>query len=164
MGAFLSTSSDYSAKNAVEFCFRLKNELWKECLPRKELMPDCPLVQWDLAGTLLATGQVQNALAIYRRLLRKGPERIINNPCSESKRWAFSMLVDCFFCVGVCYQELRNSDKARVAFSEFLQLRSVWSDGVYSFEDAAKRLRALPSRNPSKEIRQATDSLPVFGG
>jgi tetratricopeptide (TPR) repeat protein len=133
----------------------------------KKLMPACPLVQWDLAGTLLATGQVQNALEIYEGLLRKGPTRLINNPCSEGKEWAVSLLVDCFFCIGLCYQELENIDKSRIAFNSFLQLRSAARDGVYSVEDAANRLRSLPRQSPSilaREIREAMDSLSVFAG
>jgi tetratricopeptide (TPR) repeat protein len=44
------------------------------------LAPHCPLVLWDYAGCLEMLDRTQEALAIYRRLLRRGINRLAHLP------------------------------------------------------------------------------------
>src|SRR5437660_10867347 len=51
-----------------------------------EIVPDCPLTLWHLAGTLDALGYAAGALRLYIWLLesRKTPAE---DPCWESREW-----------------------------------------------------------------------------
>ncbi len=52
------------------------------------LAPRCPLVLWDYAGTLDMLGRTSEALRIYRRLIRRGVERLAFGECGEGRAWA----------------------------------------------------------------------------
>src|SRR5687768_1235920 len=41
-----------------------------------ELAPNCPLVLWDYAGTLDMLGRNKEAIAIYRKLIKRGVDKI----------------------------------------------------------------------------------------
>ncbi len=111
------------------------------------LAPDCPLVLWDLAGPLFATGKVRAAWQIYRGLLNKGPEKIAKGPCGEGLSWANSLMVDCIFSIGLCLQRMGKTDQAALFFGKFLELRAMWDGGIYGFEDALDALGKFEKAN-----------------
>jgi tetratricopeptide (TPR) repeat protein len=130
----------------------------------KKIMPQCPLVQWDLAGTLYATGNICGALAIYQALLKKGPRKIAKNPCAEGYPWAMSLIVDCVFRIGLCLEGMGENKAALAFFQKFLELRAIWHGGIYDFQDAAQRIVELSGSSDklfNQEIKAANDLLPV---
>ena len=48
--------------------------------------PDCPLVLWDLACALNATGQIKESLDIFRKLFDKGAYSIAADKHGEGFR------------------------------------------------------------------------------
>src|SRR5688572_12479346 len=52
----------------------------------KDMVPDCPLTLWNLAGALDALGRPDDALEIYTGLLQS-KKTAREDPCWESKAW-----------------------------------------------------------------------------
>ena len=62
-----------------------------------ELAPHCPLVLWDYAGTLDMLEYDEEAVQVYRKLIRRGDNRIAYGECGEGIRKArstWSMIAD----------------------------------------------------------------------
>ena len=69
----------------------------------RELNPRCPYVLWNYAGTLDMVGRKQEAIRIFKSLLRRGIQNIAHGECGEGVRWAESLLNDCRFRVADSY-------------------------------------------------------------
>jgi tetratricopeptide (TPR) repeat protein len=107
-----------------------------------QLVPDCPLTLWNLAGTLDALGKHNDAAEIYTCLL-KSNKSAKEDPCWESKEWAASLKVDCVYRLGVCFQGLRKKPVAEQCFREYVELLLRGFDGSYPIEDAMRLIRNL---------------------
>jgi tetratricopeptide (TPR) repeat protein len=114
----------------------------------QRLAPECPLVLWDLAGALDATGDLAGALEIYRKLIRRGPVAVGNDECGEGLAWAIALLVDCVYRIGLCLEHLGNIPEALLFYHNFLELRSEWKEGIYSADDAERRVARLTAHKP----------------
>jgi tetratricopeptide (TPR) repeat protein len=115
------------------------------------LMPKCPLVLWDYAGTLDALGKSRQALKIYGKLIEQGPHCVgEENPCGEGLEWALSLLADCVFRAGACWERLDKRDKAVLWYEAFLKLRTQWSGGIHTPDDALQRIEKLSKDNPRR--------------
>ncbi|MCI0379365.1 MAG: tetratricopeptide repeat protein, partial [Gemmataceae bacterium] len=71
-----------------------------------KIKPDCPLVLWDLAGTLDALGKHQEAIDTYMKIFDKPTQELVDGPCGEGFDWAHALLTDCVFRLGVCFERL----------------------------------------------------------
>ena len=114
-----------------------------------DIEPECPLVLWDLAGTLAAVHKPEEAMDYYMAILNKGLEKIANDPCGEGKEWAVSLLVDCFFRMGDCCQQMGHEDAINF-YLAYLDLRILWEKSLYTVEDAVKQIRKLWHPSPAK--------------
>lgn len=124
-----------------------------------QLAPTCPLVQWDLAGSLFSLDMTKDALAIYHSLLKRGLS-IGKPPHGEGLDWAKSLLVDCVFRIAVCHQHLGQKAKALLFLKKFMELRAVWKGGIHGFEDAEKRIMEISKPNSrflAEEIKKASE-------
>lgn len=52
---------------------------------------------WGYAESLEMLGRESEALTAYRRLLRRGEERIAFGDCGEGLQWARSLIADCYY-------------------------------------------------------------------
>jgi tetratricopeptide (TPR) repeat protein len=115
------------------------------------LQPSCPLALWDYAGTLSAVGRPREALKVYNRLIKKGPRAIGDmKPCGEGTEWALSLLTDCIYRSGVCWEQLGKTDRALRWYHAFIQLRTEWTGGIHTAEDARRRIERLSRNNPRR--------------
>lgn len=73
-----------------------------------KLAPKCPLVLWDHACMLDMVGKHKKAIMIWKKLLRRGVNRIAYDECGEGIRWSRSMLNDCRYSIGVSYRKMGN--------------------------------------------------------
>jgi tetratricopeptide (TPR) repeat protein len=107
-----------------------------------EIVPDCPLTLWNLAGTLDALGKPRDALAIYIWLLQinRSPE---DDPCWESKDWTDALKADCIYRIGVCFRHLGKKNKAEECFRQYLNLLSIGMEGSYSLEDVKTQVQDI---------------------
>jgi len=63
--------------------------------------------------------------------------------CWEGVEWTFSLLTDCYYRIGVCYQDMNDQDSAITFFKMFIGLRTRWTGGIYTVGDALVRLEAI---------------------
>jgi hypothetical protein len=106
----------------------------------KKLAPDCPLVLWDLAKALDMTDDTVAAIAMYRRLLRRGVDAIAHDECGEGTRWAASLLCDCLYRLGTCYLDLGKTRAAAWCFREHLLRRTLGARSIYALKEVKQRL------------------------
>ncbi len=125
-----------------------------------EIVADCPLTLWNLAGTLDALGKTESAIPIYTWLLRskKSPD---DDPCWESAEWRDALKTDCVYRLGVCFKHLKRWESAEHCFRQYLNLLLAGMSGTYSFDDAALSIREIhtnKNQKVGKEVRDAIDS------
>src|SRR5581483_5579402 len=76
-----------------------------------EIVADCPLTLWNLAGTLDAMGKPAAAIPIYSWLL-ESDRSPADDACWESREWTDALKTDCVYRLGVCLQHLGKKDAA----------------------------------------------------
>src|SRR5437764_10869288 len=64
------------------------------------LAPHCPVVLWDYAGALYAHGLAKEALAVWKRLLRRGVRSIAYGECGQGLVLARRLVNDCNYRIG----------------------------------------------------------------
>lgn len=109
----------------------------------ERLQPDCPLVQWELAGALHMLGKPGPALRIYRGLLQRGLKSVGHDECGEGEEWAISLLTDCLFRMGLCYQGQGKNAAALRAFRKHLELRGMGANSIYPVDEARQRIQKV---------------------
>jgi tetratricopeptide (TPR) repeat protein len=107
------------------------------------LAPNCPLVLWDLAGTLDALGQKRPAIEIYQRLLSRGVSNVANDECGEGEAWAESLLADCHYRIAGCYEDLGLWQEATAHYEQHSKALDAGVQSIYTREDTAARLDRL---------------------
>src|SRR5262245_1195750 len=134
---------------------------YKEALPSLlaslDLVPDCPLTLWNLAGTLDSLGKPKSALPIYSWLLASD-KSADDDPCWESQEWTDSLKTDCVYRIGVCFQRLGKWQSAEHCFRQYINLLLAGMNGTYPIEDAARSIRELQGKvktTNGKEVHAA---------
>jgi predicted Zn-dependent protease len=117
---------------------------WSEKAMR--LAPDCPLVLWDYAGALDMTGQEEAAIAIWRRLIERGAERIAADECGEGLRWAESLVNDSRYRAALSSYDIGKNDDALRLLREHLAHRRPGLPSLYSLREVRAREREMLKR------------------
>lgn len=120
-----------------------------------QIVPDCPLTLWHLAGTLDALGRSSDAVAIYLWLLTSKTSAD-QDPCWESVKWSDSLKTDCLFWLGISFEHMNRSDTAELCFRQYINLLLIGMTGSYPLEEAAKKVRRL---HGSDSPRQSQEGL-----
>jgi tetratricopeptide (TPR) repeat protein len=131
-----------------------------------DIVPDCPLTLWHLAGTLDALGYSSGALRLFTWLLRS-KRTAADDPCWESTAWTDALKTDCVFRIGVCFQHLNRKDKATFYFRRYIDLLLAGAAGSYPIEDALRRIRQLgPGKRKAVEgeLRKTAASATQVSG
>jgi tetratricopeptide (TPR) repeat protein len=117
-----------------------------------EIMPECPLALWHLAGARDALGDHQSAIRIYSRLLasKRTPAQ---DPCWESNEWTEALKTDCVYSLGFCFRQLGKKRKAERYYREYLNLLMAGAAGMYPAEDVIREIQELRSSNGSASMR-----------
>lgn len=133
-----------------------------------EIAPHCPLVLWDYAGTCAALGHAAEAIQKYHALIEMYPDGFNEDECGEDENWASSLVMDCFFRLAVCFQELKTFDMAICFFDDYINLRKKHKSlpSLYSIANARKRKTMIekqhavsPSNSILPEARRAHGML-----
>lgn len=111
-----------------------------------KLAPHCPLVLWDYAGALEQTGHEREAIRVWKRLLRRGIERIAHGPCGEGIRKAESLLNDCRYRIGKTYYFLDRPVLAWRYMHAHLTHRRRGLPSIYSRADVLWNLERIARR------------------
>ena len=111
-----------------------------------KLAPHCPLVLWNYAGALEQTGHEREAIRVWKRLLRRGIERIAHGPCGEGIRQAESLLNDCRYRIGKTYYFLDRPVLAWRYMHAHLTHRRRGLPSIYSRADVLWNLERIARR------------------
>jgi len=125
-----------------------------ECSKRAvELQPDCPLVLWDYAGTLLMNGRSEAALAIWTLLLEMDMEQVAYGECSEGMDWALQLINDVHYRVGSYHLWKGQEEQARISFDKYLHNRKHGVGSIYDKREVQERLGRLASANHNQSAK-----------
>ena len=146
---------------ATYFEQRRYRESLRPLLSALEVVPDCPLTLWNIAGALDALNKPELAIPIYAWLLgsTKFPD---DDPCWESEEWTSALKTDCVFRIGTCFQHMERWQSAEHCFRQYINLLLAGMNGTYPIEDAAQCIRELNGKakhTNGKEVRDAIASI-----
>ncbi len=110
------------------------------------LAPWCPLVLWDHAGDLDMLGRKREAIAIYRRLVKRGVRSIATGRCGEGLAWARGLVADCWYRLASSYRTLGRQRAATNAYRQHLRMRGPGCRSIYVAADARKQLRQIQEK------------------
>lgn len=107
------------------------------------IAPHCPLVLWDYAGSLDMLGREEEAIKIWKALLRRGVEKIAFDECGEGIRWAKSLLIDCLYRIGLSYARLGRKALAVKYIKKHIAQRKPGIPSIYSLKMVRKKLQQI---------------------
>jgi tetratricopeptide (TPR) repeat protein len=130
---------------------RRYGEALRILLDSLEILDDCPLTLWHLAGTLDALGRSREALRIYSWII-DSDRSADDDPCWESREWTDSLKTDGVFRLAVCLRHLGKKKAAEECYRRYLDLRTTGVDSIYSSEDAIREIALLhePTRSGAR--------------
>ena|SRR5206468_1587555 len=111
------------------------------------LAPWCPLVLWDHAGDLDMLGRKREAIAIYRRLVKRGERAIAAGRCGEGLAWARGVVADSWYRLARCYTDLGRRKLATEAYRQHVRMRGPGCRSIYPLGDVRRQLRRLQQRS-----------------
>jgi tetratricopeptide (TPR) repeat protein len=106
-----------------------------------ELAPNCPLVLWDYAGTLDMLGRNKEAIAIYRKLVKRGVDKLAYGECGEGLAWARGVVADCLYRIAKCYEGQGQPKKAISYYEQHLNQRGPGCRSIYPIDEVKKEMK-----------------------
>jgi len=134
------------------------SEALKPLVESWQIVPDCPLTLWNLAGTLIAIGKPELALSIYSWILGSS-KTSDDDACWESTDWTEALKTDCVYRLGTCLQRLGQSQQAAVCFRQYVELLLSESKGTYSIEDVSRQLHQVNGNGKPHRDRQIRGAI-----
>ena len=133
----------------------------KILLKSRDILPECPLTLWHLAGTLSALGYYKSAIRLFTWLLgcKKTPEE---DPCWESEEWTDNLKTDCVYSLGICYENTGRKRLAENCFRRYIDICLSGIEGSYPIESAKKHIKELSrtAKNAAdRQLQQTADWL-----
>lgn len=110
-----------------------------------EIKPECPLVQFHLAGSLFMVNRHEEALRVWGDLLDREVESIALDECGEGMDWALQLLNDCHYRMGRCYQFVGDNHKAQLSYLKYLHNRGHGVGSIYDQRTAEECLAKVSS-------------------
>ncbi|HVU87581.1 MAG TPA: tetratricopeptide repeat protein [Pirellulales bacterium] len=136
----------------------------KLLLASLEFKDDCPLTLWNLAGTLDALGQYDEAQRLFVWIL-KSKKQAADDPCWESAKWTATLKADALFRLGDTAMHQGDKKGAARFYQNYLKLLQAGIEGTYSVAEVPEEVRAkqsvvkpLPTRKTARK-KAATGSL-----
>jgi tetratricopeptide (TPR) repeat protein len=105
--------------------------------------PNCPLVLWDLAGSLAMVGNTHQAINIYKKLIVRGVRGLGQSQCGEGDQWARALISDCYFWLGLCHDDLKERATAIRYFRRYLVRRADGSGSLYDEAEAITEIERI---------------------
>ena len=106
-----------------------------------DIAPRCPLVLWDLAGTLDMLRRHRDAAAIYRRLIRRGVKSVAFGDCGEGLARARGLVADCWYRLARCQSKMgRRADAVR-CYERHVAMRGPGCHSIYPLRDVRREVR-----------------------
>lgn len=113
------------------------------------LAPKCPLVLWDYACSLDMVSRHQEAIALWKRLLRRGVKAVAYGEHGEGIRWSRSLLNDCRYRIALSYRKQGMLNISLRYLRRHIAERGQGTPSIYGLADAKRELaRLLTERRP----------------
>jgi len=103
-----------------------------------KISPKCPLVLWDYAGALDMLGKHEDAIKIWRKLIKKGVNKIAYSECGEGIRWARSLINDSKYRTAISYLKMGMLSNANKYLRDHLKHRAPGIPSIYRLSDVKK--------------------------
>ena len=114
------------------------------------LAPWDPLYRWYYAAALSMLGQTQEAIALYKSILKMGVNRVGFVATTEGIRWAKSLLNDCRYSIALCYKDMGNLSLARRYLRNHLNKRARGIPSLHKRKDVERRLQQLEKEKQNR--------------
>ena len=98
------------------------------------LAPRCHLALWERAGALQMLGRHREAIETYRRLTRRGVNRIAHGQCGEGLARARGLIADCHYRIASSLNALGARKAALKEFEHHLDMRGPGCRSIYPLE------------------------------
>ncbi|MFC1985900.1 tetratricopeptide repeat protein [Chloroflexota bacterium] len=132
------------AQLSETYCEERKYEKALEYIEQAlKIAPRCPLVLWDYATTLDMLDRNEDALKVYKGLIRRGVYRIAYGECGEGIRWARSLVNDCRYRLGLLYAGMGEFRLASKYIKTHIANRSRNCPSIYNVRDVKKKLAII---------------------
>ena len=102
--------------------------------------PKCPLVLWDLAGSLDMLGREKDAIKIYRSLVNRGVESLAYGTCGEGLVKARMLIADCMYRLFLCYRNIGEKKMSQTYLRKHLSLRARGWRSIYSLREVKRKV------------------------
>jgi len=114
-----------------------------------KLAPKCPLVLWDFAGTLDMLERNEDAINIYKSIIKKGARRVAYGEGGEGIRDARKLVNDCRYRVGLLYSDINKFNLALKYVKSHIANRGRNTPSIYNLRDVKRKLALLRvGKNP----------------
>jgi len=111
--------------------------------------PRCPLAMWEYGETLDRIGRHEEAAFLYKRLIRKGINRVAYGECGEGIRWARMIINDSYYVLGVIYAGKDEFTIAERYIKKYISNRKCKYESRFNLREVKKDLaQILQSKNP----------------
>jgi len=110
-----------------------------------KIKPRCPLVLWDLAGAYDMVGKEKEAIKNWKKIIKKGEERIAYNECGEGLVWARSLINDSLYRIGLSYNDLGKYSLAIYYIQKHIMNRKSIKS-IYNLRTVKKKLEMIKEK------------------
>ena len=104
------------------------------------IQPSCPLALWDHAGALSMLGRMNEAIQVYRRLIRRCVDSIAHGDCGEGSAQARGLVADCWYRMALCQKTSGSAVAARNSLNHHLALRGPGCRSIYPLQEVKREL------------------------
>ena len=119
--------------------YRMALQLYEKSF---QILSDCPLTIWNLAGALDMLGKSSQAAGYYRWII-DSKTRYEDDSCWESREWTESMKASSVYRLAGCEKDLGHKSKAIELYRSYIELLVNGVEGVYSFDDVKAKIQKL---------------------
>lgn len=109
------------------------------------LSPYDPLYLWYSANALDMLDEQTKAIGIYKKIIKMGFYNVGCIETGEGVRWAKSLINDCKYRIGLCYNDLNKKKFAIKWINEHLSNRQPGFPSVYDVKEVRRKVKEIES-------------------
>jgi tetratricopeptide (TPR) repeat protein len=108
-----------------------------------QIAPRCPLVLWDYAEVLDRLKRNEEAIQIYKKIIRRGISRTAYGECGEGLRWARSIINDSRYMLGLIYASMSKFQLAGNSLKKYIANHDRNTPSIYDLREVKKDLKSI---------------------
>lgn len=107
-----------------------------------KIAPKCPLVLFNYAGTLDMLEMDDEAIKIWKGLIKRGIRNLAYGECGEGLKEAKGLVLDCYYRLGLAYRDLNDDKTANFYLKRHLMNRYPGNGSIYSMKEVKSKLKS----------------------